>query len=451
MSYEIEETGDLTRRATVEVPADDFKDTVDDILRDIAEDADIEGFREGNVPLRRIRRQYGRQAQQQAIEQAVRGKLEEIAEDLGDRLLHIGQPEVTDVPQEDEAGPLTFDIDIELRPDIDPTGYLGLEIERPSPEASDDDVDEQIERLREQQADLQPLEFRTEIEEGDVVTLDISPVDDDIDAEQLEASDVQTEVGSGQLMPEIEEALIGAEPNSTITVDLDAGANFPIEDLRGETVELEVTIKAVQTKVLPELNDEFAKQTGQAETLLELRSNIREEVSEAKSHRADHLAEENLMDELIAQHDFDIPPQFLDEQLERSVEQRKQQLQQQGIDLEQIELDESELRDQIRGEVENSIKSEFILLAIAEKEGLDVDESDLDEFFEHRAQHNPQVSAEQLRQVYQQDEQRWQQVQYQALMDKTRSFLLDEADVEEGEWPEQPGPGAAAGAAGPMG
>lgn len=443
MSYEIEETGDLTRRATVQVPPDDFKETVDDILRDIAEDADIEGFRDGNVPLRRIRKQYGRQAQQQAIEQAVRNKLEEIAEDLGDRLLHIGQPEVTDVPQENEEGPLVFEIDIELRPELDPVGYLGLEIERPEPEASSDDVDEQIERLREQQADLEPLQFRTEIQEGDVVTLDIEPVDDDVDAEQLQANDVQTEVGSGQLLPEIEEALIGAEPDSTLTVDLDAGDNFPIEDLRGETVQLRVTIRNVQTKVLPDLNDEFAKQTGQAETLLELRSNIRDEVTEAKGHRADHIAEENLMDELIELHDFDIPPKFLDQQLERSVDQRKQQLQQQGIDLDQIELDESELRDQIRDEVERSVKSEFILLAIAEKEGLDVNEADLDEFFEHRAQHNPQVSAEQLRQVYQQDEQRWQQVQYQALMEKTRSFLLDEADVEEGEWPDEPGPGAA--------
>jgi len=443
MSYEIEETGDLTRRATVQVPPEDFKETVDDILRDIAEDADIEGFRDGNVPLRRIRKQYGRQAQQQAIEQAVREKLEEIAEDLGDRLLHIGQPEVTDVPQENQEGPLVFEIDIELRPELDPVGYLGLEIERPEPEASSDDVDEQIERLREQQADLEPLQFRTEIQEGDVVTLDIEPVDDDVDAEQLQANDVQTEVGSGQLLPEIEQELVGAEPDSTLTVDLDAGENFPIEDLRGETVQLRVTIRSVQTKVLPDLNDEFAKQTGQAETLLELRSNIRDEVTEAKGHRADHIAEENLMDELIELHDFDIPPKFLDQQLERSVDQRKQQLQQQGIDLDQIELDESELRDQIRDEVERSVKSEFILLAIAEKEGLDVNESDLDEFFEHRAQHNPQVSAEQLRQVYQQDEQRWQQVQYQALMEKTRSFLLDEAEVEEGEWPDEPGPGAA--------
>jgi FKBP-type peptidyl-prolyl cis-trans isomerase (trigger factor) len=110
--------------------------------------------------------------------------------------------------------------------------------------------------------------------------------------------------------------------------------------------------------------------------------------------------------------------------------------QQQGLDIDDLQIDMDDLKADMEGEVKKSIQSEFILLAIAEKEGLEVEEEDLNAFFEHQAQHNPQISAEQLRQYAQQDQQQMQSVQYQALMEKTKSLLMEEADRNEISWSE---------------
>jgi trigger factor len=449
MGYELEETGDLTRRAIITVSGQEFRSEEDDALRSLRGDVDLEGFREGKVPLNVIRSRYGDQVRGEIIEQFVQKRLQEVLEDYSDRLLNLDQPEVLEVPDPEGEGELKFAVEFELRPDIDPVGYLGLEVEKPEPDVDDDEVDEQLEQLREEHARLEPIELRETIKEGDVVTFDFDPVDDRPELQDFTGEDVEAEVGQGEVLPGIEEALEGADIGGATIAEIEADQRFPIEELRGETIELNINVKSAKQKILPELNDEFAKDTGEARTLLDLRSQIRDQLRDQQDHRARHVAEQNLMDELLEQNDFEVPPQFLEEQVESELERRTQMYQQQGIDLDEAGIDTESLKSNMRGEVEQSLKTEFVLLAIAEKEQLEVEDRDLDEFFEHQAQHDERVTAEELKRQLQQDEERWEGVQYQVLMEKTKSYLLDEAEFVEGEWPEpeQPGAAAAAGAA----
>ncbi|MFB6352132.1 MAG: trigger factor [Bradymonadaceae bacterium] len=442
MPYEIEETGPLTRTATVTVPNEEFRSRINDALRDLKGEVDISGFRKGKVPMSVLRSRYGDRVQPEVVENLIREHIEEIGEEYPDRLIHLGETNVTNFPTEEN--PLEFEVDLELKPDLDPVGYMGLEVEQPEPEVADEEVDERLEEMREEFARMEPIELRETVREGDVVTFDFEPVDsDDERLDDFTGEDIEAEIGAGQVLPEIEAGLEGAELNSTLTVDIDADEEFPIEELRGREIPLRLDIKSVKQKVLPRLDDEFAKDTGEAETLLELRSQVREELREEKQHRAEHLAMENLIDELLEQNDVPIPPKFLEQQVDQEIERREEMFEQQGLDPAELDLDTEEMREGTREEIRPNLQQEFLLLAIAEKEAFEVEEEDIDRFLEHQASHDERFSAEQLKQFMRQNEEQWENVQYQALMEKTKSFLLEEADLVEAPWPDQPEPGMA--------
>jgi len=443
MPYEIEKTGPSTRTATVTVPNEKFRSRINDALRGLKDQVDISGFRQGKVPMSVMRSRYGDRVQPEVIENLIRDHIEEIAEEYPDRLIHLGETDVTNFPSEDN--PLTFEIDLELKPDLDPVGYMGLEVDKPEPEVADEEVDERLEQLRDEYARMEPIELRNTIREGDVVTFDFEPVEaDDERLEDFTGEDIEAEVGSGQVLPAIEAGLEGAELNTTTTVDIDADDQFPIEELRGQEIALRIDIKSVKQKVLPRLDDEFAKDTGEAQTLLELRSQIREELREDKQHRAEHLAMENLIDELLDQNEVPIPPKFLEEQVDQEIERREEMFEQQGLNPDDLGFETEEFREETREEIRANLKQEFLLVAIAEKEGFEVEEEDIDQFLEHQASHDERFSADQLKQFMRQNEEQWQNVQYQALMEKTRDFLLEEAHLVEAPWPDQPGPEGAA-------
>lgn len=438
MPYELEETGEVTRTAHATVPQEDYESRLNAELRELADEVEISGFRKGNVPLSMVKQRYGNRVRPQVIQDLIREQIQEMVEGYEERLLHVGETEVENIPA--DGGDLEFSVDFELKPELDPVGYLGLEVEKPEPEVSDEEIDQQLEQLREEFATLEPIELRETIREGDVVTFDFSPSDDRDELQEFTGEGIETEVGSGQVLPAIEQGLEGAELASTIQVEIDADDDFPIEELRGEKIALTVDIKSAKQKVLPELDDAFAKDTGEAETLLELRSDLREQLRDQKEHRAEHMAKRNLIDELIEQNDFEVPPNFLAEQVDSEIERRMQMFEQQGLDPDQLGALSEEFREETRREVERNLKEEFLLLAIAEKDGVEVEEEDLDDFFAHQAHHDDRFTAEQLKQFMQQNEEQWQNVQYQTLLEKTKDRLLEEADLVSVPWPDPENP-----------
>lgn len=438
MPYELEETGDVTRTAHATVPQEDYESRLNAELRELADDVEISGFRKGNVPMSMVKQRYGNRVRPQVIQDLIREQIQEMVEGYEERLLHVGETEVENIPA--DGGDLEFSVDFELKPELDPVGYLGLEVEKPEPEVSDEEIDQQLEELREEYATLEPIELRETIREGDVVTFDFAPADDRDDLQEFTGEGIETEVGSGQVLPAIEQGIEGADLESTIQVEIDADDDFPVEELRGEVIPLTVDIKSAKQKVLPELDDAFAKDTGEAETLLELRSELREQLRDQKEHRAEHMAKRNLIDVLIEQNDFEVPPNFLAEQVDNEIERRMQMFEQQGLDPDQLGALSEEFRDETSREVERNLKEEFLLLAIAEKDGVEVEEEDLDDFFAHQAHHDDRFSAEQLKQFMQQNEEQWQNVQYQTLLEKTKERLLEEADLVSVPWPDPENP-----------
>ncbi len=431
MPYEVEETGELSRTAKVTVTPEEYEKRVAKALREVGKDVNIRGFRKGNVPLNVLKKRYGASVQQDVVEQLVRGNINEVIEGQDQPVIHLGEPEVTSSPDSDEG--LQFTVEFELQPEIDPVGYLGLNIDMPSIDVEDEEVDEQLEQMRQEYATLEPIAFREEIQEGDIVTFDYEAIGDQEELEVLSGENAQIEVGQDHPIPEFNEGLLGAGFDETVTVEVTADDEFPIEELRGETFELKLTIKSVKTQVLPELDDEFAKDTGDAETLLELRGNVRDGLAHEKEHAQMHEAEDQLVERLLEQNDISLPEKFVESQVSQETERRQQMLQQftqQGLDIEEIGLDADEFTSGARKEVEEQVKTEFLLLAIAEKEELELEEDDLRSYIEHRAQHSG-VSPQQMIQHLQQNREQWRQANVMALIEKTKRYLVENADIGE--------------------
>lgn len=434
MAYQVEETGANSRKVQVSVPADVYQKEMNKSLRKLSKRVKLSGFRKGSIPLSVMQRQYGEQVRPEVLDELLRKNIDEV---LGqtEQVIHMAQPSIKTLPS--KQSPFEFEVQIETRPKLDPVGYMGLEVEKPTPDISDEQVDEALEALRVEHAILQPIPRRKTVREGDFITLDFRALGDDEAVQQLSGDDVEIEVGSGQSLPGIEEALVGAKFNTTVTTTISLPENFPVEELRDRDVELEIEIKDAKQRILPELDDEFAADTGKAETLEALRETLRTELAQDLEHQAQHLAEDNLVTTLLDQNTFELPPLFLAEQIEGALASEFQRMTGQQVDPRMLAGNEAfdPMREDLRERVSRQIRAEFVLMAIAEKEGIKVNEEDFKTYCQHQSLHM-NVEASMLERYFRQDQDRMQQALGSAMLEKTLTHLLGEATIKEVAWPE---------------
>ncbi|MFU8806477.1 MAG: trigger factor, partial [Bradymonadaceae bacterium] len=434
MPFEVEEKSELSRVATVQVPAEEYQRKVNRELKELSHRVKVKGFRKGKIPLHVMRQRYGAAVTRDVIQGLVEENVNAILKEHP-AVLFLGRPEISSIPTEGQSN-LEFTLDFELRPKIDPIGYLGLEVEKPEVDIENEAIDQTLEALRERSARQEAITHRESIHVGDIVTVDFQALGDHPELASIQGDDAQIEVGGGQALPGIDEALQGAAFGAVLEPEIVMDENFPIEDLRGRSVPVRLTIKKVEKRVIPEVDDAFAKEFGDAETVLELRAKIRKGLEEQREHEAMHLAEENLVERIIEQNDFELPPLFIEEQLDQAAQQRAAMFQQQGLDLAQLGIDPESFKEGLRDEVIAQIKSELLLVAIAEKESLKVEEDDLKSYFEHQAMHMG-VSPQQVIAYTTQDRERMREATTMALLEKTRRHLLKEATMKNVPWPSE--------------
>lgn len=439
MPYEVEETGNLTRLVTVTVPAADRKSRVNKELKKLSKTVKIRGFRKGSVPFGEVKKRYGAEVDKDAVEGLVRENLNKIVEESEQPVAHLGRPEFGDAAAQGE-GEFSFTVDMEVRPEVDPVGYLGLELEKEKIEVTSEDVDKQLEQLRERYATLEPIAFREEIAEGDVVTFDYEAqgADENPELANFKGEGGQLEIGgAGGSIPGLEEGLTGLAFDADTVIEVSPDENFGIPSLAGEKISLQVKITEVKHKVLPDLDDEFAKDTSQGETLLELRGKLREELEENKEHDASHQLQSQVLEKILEQNEIELPPKFVEDQLDNERNQRLKALQQaiqQGANPASLGIDLETYTDPdaFRPEVEKGIRSDFLLSSIFAKEGLEIAEEDLMATIQHQARHQ-RVQPQQLMQQLLQDSNGMAQIQHMAMLEKTRAFLVEKSEIKEVE------------------
>jgi trigger factor len=367
-------------RVEAEIPAEEVERRVEQTARALGRQLKIPGFRKGKVPAQVVVRRIGREA---VLDETVRGSLGTWYVDAIDAagVEPVGDPELAldDLP--DEGKPLTFSIEVGVRPQATLGDYQGLEVGRRDPDVPEDAVEAELERLREQLARLESAPEDHAAQDGDFVVVDMVGTVDGEPIEGGEARDELIEVGDGRLADELEAALRGRKAGEATTAEVPFPDDHQSEQLRGQTVRFEVTVKEVKRKELPELDDDFAADAAGFDSLEELRADVRQKLEEAERGAIDDEYRRAVVDAAAAEAQIDVPPTLVEARARELWEQMAHALGHQGISKEaylQISgKTEEELIEEAKPDAERALRREAVLTAVAEAEGIEPSEDEL--------------------------------------------------------------------------
>ena len=378
MKTSVTELPESRVRVEVEVDAADVEHSLEHAAGHLAEDMRMPGFRKGKVPPQLVLQRLGRET---VLDAALREFLpswyERALLDTG--ISPIGDPSL-DVSELPAAGqPLEFSIEVAVRPVAQLGEYRGLEVGKADPEVPDDAVQSELDRLREGFASLTPVDRAAG--EGDLVVLDYAGSVDGESFEGGEGHDQLVELGSGSLVDGFEDGLMGAKADEERQVEVTFPEDYRAEELAGKAATFAVTVKEVREKEMPDLDDDFAQDASEFETLDELRAAIRERIGEAFARRSDEEFRSAAVDAAAANAAVDLPDELVSARAEDSLERFLQRLTHQGVDPETFlkvqEGGREGMLNQIRPDAEKALRREATLAAIADAEQIEVTDDDL--------------------------------------------------------------------------
>jgi len=373
-------------KLTVEVPFDELKPNLDAAYKRIAQQINVPGFRRGKVPAAIIDRQVGRGP---VLDEAINEALPQLyVQALQDNDIQpLAQPEI-DITRLEDNDTLEFTAEVDVRPDIELPALDGIEATVDDLEVTDQDVEEQVQSLRERFGTL--VDVERPAADGDFVTIDLKATKDGEVVEGGEAAGVSYQLGRGGMIDGLDEALEGMSAGDVKT--------FPSQlaggDLEGEEVEVEVTVSSVKEQQLPELDDEFAQMASEFDTVEELTEDVRARLLNGKRLEQAAAARDAVLEKLLDATEVPVPEGVVAEELQARRENIEQQLAMAGMTMEQYLDNEKQTIDEFEADLEKRVRdavaAQFILDEIAKKEEIGVEQNELTEHMLRRAQQSGQ-------------------------------------------------------------
>jgi trigger factor len=359
----------VERHLQVSVPVEAVQAAEERAARRYASQVRLPGFRPGKAPSTMVRKRFGSAIRQAALETLVQDAYKEVLE--REKLELAGQPHIHDL-QFDEGQPLTFTLHVEVRPKLELARTSGFQLTRPSQEVNDELVDEQLEQLREQRAASAPTDDRPM--PGDTVTVVLATSEEG--AEELsEGQEYRLVLGSGQAIDGIEELIMETEPGSSTERPVRWPDDFPDEAQRGKTKRVRVQLTEVKRKTLPELDDAFAREVGDFDSLDALRAAVRTDLEQHLVREAESAVRQQLVDQIIEANPFDVPRSWVDRMAVAYAEAYQVP-----------EAEREKFAEEFRPVAERQVRRDMIVDAIAEREGLTATEADVDDKVAEAAQ-----------------------------------------------------------------
>jgi trigger factor len=377
----VESVNQTRVRLTVEVAFEELKPDLDSAYREIGRQVRISGFRPGKVPARILDQRIGRSA---VLEQAIQ---EAVPRLYGDALREndvqgIGQPSV-EVTRFSDGEELVFTAEVDVRPEVTLPEYNGIAVTVDDAEVTEDDVDEQLASLRERFATLTTIDRA--VDDGDFVLLDLQASVDGEEVAGSSATGLSYQVGSNDLMPGLDDALLGAVEGEMRTFDSDLVRG----DHAGQTAQVQATVRSVRVKDLPALDDEFAQTASEFDTIAEMRTDARTRMERIKRVEQGVQARDRVLESLLAQVDVPLPDSLLKSEVQWRNQNIDRQLSQVGLGKADYLATEGKTGEAFDAEVAESaaaaVKSQFVLEAVAGKEEVGVSEAELTDHIVRRA------------------------------------------------------------------
>ena len=412
MKTTVTELPESRRKIEVEVPAEEVQNRISAAAERLGKEMKIEGFRKGKVPPEMVLQRLGRDA---VLNDAIENSLGEwYVGALDDsKVKPVGDPSISLEKMPAEGEPLSFAFEVSIRPDAELGDWKGVEAPRAETAVPVDAVEAELERLRQAFAKLEPVEGR-KAAQGDAVLLDY---EGKIDGELFEggsASDFLLEIGGGQVLPDFEKPLIGAEAGAEVVAEVDFPDDYPAEEIQGKHATFTIQLKEIREKVLPELDDDFASEASEFETLGELREEIASQMKDALERQSEEAFRAAALDAAVAASKVDLSDAVIDGRSMEMWRRLERALAQQGISGERYAQMQGKTPEamvaEIRPDAEQALKREAVLEAVAEDAGIEIGEAEMLEALaippghEDHGHPEPEDALKQLREAGREDE-----------------------------------------------
>ena len=375
MKTEIVDVNETRKHLRVEIPQDVIDAEIDRIARNYSRTARIPGFRPGKAPTRVIKQRFKDQILHDVAHDLIPQAVDEALRERG--VEAVDTPDIRDVVV--EAGQaMTFTASFDTVPSFEPGEYTTIALQRTSSAVDEAAVDQALQRLRDRAARFEPVEGRG-VDHGDTLTVDLERlVSGDGPTAPDRHENVSVELGATANPPGFDEQLLGLEPGAIKTFGIHYPADHPIGELANTDVSYTVTVKGIKRRVLPELDDEFAKDLGEFETLADLRARVRADLEHEARHAAERAIRAALMKQLAARVPFEVPASLIEREMARRTEEFAQRLVEQHIDPRQAGIDWQAFRDSQREVAREAVAGAIVLDEVARRERLEVSTDEID-------------------------------------------------------------------------
>jgi trigger factor len=424
MRASAEEISPIKKKISIEIPEDQVGQEVDSFYKELGRTAKIKGFRPGKVPRNILERYFKDYVKAEVVRKLIE---ESYPKALSETHLEPVSPPVVDPGEFVEGKPFQYSAVIEVKPEIKLEGYAGLKIEGKREEVKDEEVEERLKALQNLHSNLRTISEARTIQAGDYVILNYEASLGGKSLEGGKAIDFTVEVGSGQFIPAFEEKLIGLKPEEESEIEVTFPQDYGYQKWAGKTISFHVKIKEIKEKILPPLDDEFARDLGDYPSLGELKAKLKGEIEKEKELALERQLRDQVVDQLLEANPFEVPESLVEEQAKALVSDTKLKLAAQGVVLKSLGVSEEKLQEDYKAMAQKQVRTFLILEKIAGQEGIAATDEEAEDRLKEISERMHQ-KFDVVKQYYEKNG-LLPEVKAGILRDKALSFLLEKANI----------------------
>lgn len=426
MGFKVDDLGKSMVKFTIEVAADEFEKAMEKAYQKNKNKLSVQGFRKGKAPRNVIEKMYGPGVfYEDAANEIMPEAYEKTAEESG--LDIVSRPEI-DIVQIEKGKEFVFTATVAVKPEVTLGSYKGVQIEKAEVSVSEEEIADELNRVREQNARILTVDDRPAAD-GDEVVIDFDGYVDGTPFAGGKGEDYKLVLGSHSFIDTFEEQLVGKSIGEDVEVNVTFPAEYHAQELAGKPAVFKVKLKGITAKELPELDDEFAVDVSEFDTLAEYKGDIRKNLLEKKEKEAKYAKEDAVVDKIIEGSSMEIPDAMVDTQTRQMAEEYAQRLQMQGLNLEQYfkftGMNANSFMENLKPQALKRIQCRLVLEAVAKAENIEVSEEELDKEYETMAQ-NYRMEKEKLTELINEKER--EQIKMDIAVQKAVDLVRDAAE-----------------------
>ncbi|UCD84079.1 MAG: trigger factor [Deltaproteobacteria bacterium] len=427
MKFRIEDLSPVSKRIEIEIPPDQVDSEIDATYCSLAKRVKVKGFRPGKVPRNILEQYYGSAVQEEVLSKLVNDSYQK-AIDEG-KVVPISRPVLNNNGRIERGKEFRFSATVEVEPRIEPRDYLELKIESQKVNISPEQVKQALAELQNHHAQFQQISEKRPLRRGDFALVDFQGFLDDVPQEDEKGEDYIIEIDTGPSSSIFGDSLIGMNVGEEREINVTHLQDHPKKKIAGKEMKYQVKLKEIKEKILPKLDDEFAKDLGKFESLEELEKELHRQLESQEEARVKDDLKEKIVSQIIANNPVEIPPSLVEAQINFLIAQRQRLLEIQGLDPGRTDIGDQELREKFRETAIRRIKAGLLMEAIADQEKIEVNEQDITDRLEGIALREKR-RVEEIREYYRKQG-LLESLRAQIKEEKTLDYLISKAELKE--------------------